>query len=303
MSALVLVMLLRKYPLGEIVGNMRAGNPYGIFPIAFAFSVLQILLIALWESLVYRSLVREVRWRDLARVKAGCAVLQAVAYAANMGAYGAWIARATGIGVRNAVALIVYFNFSDLVGGSIVLTASVWIGHADVHPFLRYAPPIVAVVVFLALTLPRRVPLDPRAEASVFRVFLSVPRLPGALQMLGRTLNAMTVGLATWAAARSFGLIVPLPVMIVYIPVVMVVGALPINIAGFGPVQGAWLLFSPWAPGPKILAFQVLWQVSLMVSQVLRGLPFVRSVMAEVAEGRLQSQVVLGAVSAPPSDD
>jgi hypothetical protein len=53
-----------------------------------------------------------------------------------------------------------------------------------------------------------------------------------------------------------------------------------------GAVQGVWLLaFEPWAPGEKILAFQFLWQLMVGGSIVLRGLPFVRRVVAEIDEG------------------
>jgi hypothetical protein len=113
--------------------------------------------------------------------------------------------------------------------------------------------------------------------------------------------HAATTG-GAWAAATTFGLEVPLPVMLCYMPVILVVASLPVNVAGFGAVQGAWLLLAPWAPGERILAFSVVWQLVSAIALVLRGLPFIRGVLADIREGPrtdLQSTEVPIARAAP----
>ena len=92
--------------------------------------------------------------------------------------------------------------------------------------------------------------------------------------------------MSTWIAARLFGLDIPFTVMAAYFPVVLLVGAIPINVAGFGAVQAAWLLFEGHATGAQILAFQFLWTLSLAAVVVLRGLPFVKGFVDEIAQGR-----------------
>jgi len=63
-------------------------------------------------------------------------------------------------------------------------------------------------------------------------------------------------------------------------------GSMPVNVAGIGAVQGAWLLLVPWAQGgEQILAFAVLWQRVVGAGMVLRGLPFVRQVASEIERG------------------
>jgi hypothetical protein len=74
--------------------------------------------------------------------------------------------------------------------------------------------------------------------------------------------------------------------MLSYLPVILVVASLPVNVAGFGAVQGAWLLLAPWAPGERILAFSVLWQAFSAAALVLRGLPFLSGVMRDIREGQ-----------------
>jgi hypothetical protein len=53
-----------------------------------------------------------------------------------------------------------------------------------------------------------------------------------------------------------------------------------------------WVLaFERWVPGERIIAFQFLWQLAFGTGVVVRGLPFVRRVVAEIDEGRAaQSQ-------------
>lgn len=289
-AALVLVALLRRYRLDDIVAAMRAGHALSVLPVALGFSVIQIFVVSAWDTIILRSILPQLRYFDVLRVKAGCAVLQAIAYLANQGAYGTWIARAVGVGVRNAAALVVLTWASDFVGGTLLITACIYLGHADVPFFVRVAAPLGAVTTsFVILALPRR-PLDPHEESGVIRVWQSIPRARVGVQMVGRVFNAGMLGGATWVAARAFGLTIPFSIMIVYVPIVFAIGGLPLSVGGFGAVQGAWLLFLPWASGPQLLAFQFIWSVALMLSQIARGAPFVRRVIAEVAAAKLEAR-------------
>ena len=42
---------------------------------------------------------------------------------------------------------------------------------------------------------------------------------------------------------------------------VSLVGAMPVNVGGFGAVQALWLVFEPWSSGPAILAFNFVWHI------------------------------------------
>jgi hypothetical protein len=60
---------------------------------------------------------------------------------------------------------------------------------------------------------------------------------------------------------------------------------LPINVAGLGAAQAAWLLFLPWATGPQLLAFQVLWNLFSGLGILARGVPFLRGVLRQIEDG------------------
>ena len=89
--------------------------------------------------------------------------------------------------------------------------------------------------------------------------------------------------IATTLGAWAFGLQIPLWAMALYGPLILLASALPLNVAGFGVAQGAWLLLLDFAPGEQLLAFSALWNLALAIAVVLRGLPFLRGVVDEVS--------------------
>jgi len=83
-----------------------------------------------------------------------------------------------------------------------------------------------------------------------------------AVSLLARIAVIAVYTAACWAAANGFGLALPFAAVCAYMPIILLVGALPVNVAGFGAVQVAWLVFDAWAPGEQILAFQFLWRLA-----------------------------------------
>jgi hypothetical protein len=224
-------------------------------------------------------------------------VLQSIGYLFNQGAYGTWIARATGSGARVAIGLILFTAGSDLAAGALVASVAIVASGIPVSDLLRFGAPVLFVSVVLLLLGQAREPF-PRAangsgDAGVLRVLRAVPRRRGAIQMFGRLLNVSLIILAIYAATNAFGMKLPLRAALAYVPVIMLVGSLPVNVMGFGPVQGVWLLFTEWAPGPQILAFQILWNVAVLVANTARGVLFVPRLMREVAEGPRESAISL----------
>ena len=101
-----------------------------------------------------------------------------------------------------------------------------------------------------------------------------------------RTANIYWVTLWSYGGIQAFGIHAPLSAMTTYMPIILVVGSMPVNVAGFGAVQGAWLLLTPWAEsGEQVLAFSVLWQLAFGVGMIARGVPFIRTVAGDIDRG------------------
>lgn len=288
LTLVVLAAILRKYTLSDITAAIARGNAWPLFPIAFAFALTHMAIVSAWDTVVLNAVLGGPRYWDVIRVKAGCAVLQSVGWVFNQGAYGTWIARATGSGVRVAVGLILFTAGSDLAAGSLVAAVSILVSRVAVSDILRFGAPMVFASVLVVLLGQPREPFTREtltAKPGVVRVFRAVPRRWGALQLFGRVLNVSLIILAVYFAANAFGMRLPLRAALAYVPVIMLVASLPVNVMGFGAVQGVWLLFTEWAPGPQILAFQILWNVAVLVANTVRGALFVPRLLREVAEG------------------
>jgi hypothetical protein len=172
---------------------------------------------------------------------------------------------------------------SDLTAVCGVAGASMWLGGPGASTPLRaVATWVFGVLVALILVGPyggwMRLP-------PFFAPWRTVPRGWSLVQILGRALNIAIIAAFTWAAMRAFGLQVPVGAAATYVPVIALVTSLPINVAGLGAAQAAWLLLLPWASGPQLLAFQVLWHVASGLGLLARGIPFVRGIAREIEDG------------------
>ena len=284
-GGLVITFILRRYSISEIYGEMQRGNAWPLVPIALVTYVVSLLFVAAADRVVLRGLLGEdiPSYFAVARGKAASVLLHIVHYALGQGAYGTWIARRTGLGLGRAGGLLFYIVAAEL--------ASVAVYAGGVILLLRPAVPaavlplvlgIAGALVGFLLLVP-----DTRLErVALLETWGKVGRLRGLAQLGIRLFQHTTTTTGSWLAARAFGLDIPLEVMLAYMPVILVVGSLPINVAGFGAVQGAWLLLSPWASGERILAFSVVWQAFSALALIVRGAPFLPGVMADIRAGR-----------------
>jgi hypothetical protein len=282
----VIAAILYKYPVDRILAEAKRGDTVAMLPYGIGLPILLLLMISTWDYLVFRSALGNITWRDALRGKAASSLLMTIGYAAGHGGYGAWVSRRTGSDVRTSFGIILYIMTAELISVCAVATVAVWAGGADIPADAKrtvgyVAPALTIGLMSLALIGPwlhrhRKNTarfLKPWALVSP-RIFL--------LQQLGRCTNISIGVVGTWAAANAFGLPLPLAAVATYLPVILLVGALPINVAGLGAVQAAWLLFEPWAPGEQILAWQFIWHLIITVMFVVRAAPFLRKALREL---------------------
>ncbi len=282
-TGIVVAAILHRYPAAEIVHEMAAGHALGALPLGFAMPFVVWLPYAVCDRIVLEGAIGPVALRDIVRAKAASAVLLILGYFLGGGGYAVWIGRTTRVGAARAAGAVLYVMASDLIAVCAVAGVSMWLGGTGVPASLRaVATGIFAVQVALIVVGPYggrlRLP-------AVFEPWRTVPRAWSFAQIAGRAGNIATITAFTWAAMRAFGIDVPPGVAAMYIPVILLVTSLPINVAGLGAAQAAWLLLLPWASGPRLLAFQALWHVFTSLGIVARGFPFIRSVVREIEDG------------------
>lgn len=288
-TAVVLVVLLRQYSIEAIASEVWRRDAWPLLPLAVGAAFLSLGLVALSDTLILRACLGRPRLRDVVRGKGATSLLAVLSYGFGHGGYGVWLARKTGTDLRSTLGIILYIMLSDLAGVCLVATAAIWIADPALPGESRALLATLAPAAGLglaALALAGR-PLvawlvaDPR----LLTAWRAVPAPIYLLNLVGRGLIISVYILSTWIGSQIFGLDLPLAAVASYTPVIMLIGSLPFSVAGFGAVQAAWLLFEPWAPGAKILAFQFLLHGFGMVGLLVRGLPFLRGVLREIRVG------------------
>lgn len=283
-TALVITFILRRYSIDQIRAEMARGNSLPLLPIALVSYVGSLLCVAGADRIVVRGLIgpSAPAYLSMARGKAASVVLHIVHYALGQGAYATWLGRRTGIGLGRTGGLIAYIIAAELCSVCLFATLVILVGRPAVPSALLAT---VAGISIALVALVLLAPMSRMERIAALETWTKVGQGRGLAQLGVRIVQHSVTTTGTWVAARAFGMEVPLAVMLSYMPIILVVASLPVNVAGFGAVQGAWLLLTPWAPAERILAFSVVWQAISAVALVARGLPFLRGVLAEIRAG------------------
>lgn len=297
----VVAFLLHEYSLSEIVAELKHGSALPLIPLSIVMVLTSLLAVSTADFIVLRGLLGGPRFFDVVRGKAASSLLDIVGYALGHGGYAVWIARRAGTDAMTAGGILLYIMASDLTAVLTVATAAVWIGGAPAGGFVRVAAPlIVALLVTFKIIGPLKLLGD--RSPRIFHPWNDLPRRRAFAQLGVRIAQICFFVLVTWLATRLFGMPIPLSAMATYLPVILLVGSLPINVAGFGAVQAAWLLLDEHASGAQLLAFHFLWHLMNMIAITLRGLPFVRRLVVEVDEGRRAAEASAEAADESSAD-
>jgi hypothetical protein len=284
-AALVIAFILHRYSITAIRAEMAKGNTLPLLPLALVTYVGSLFCVAAADSVVLRSKIGAAHvpsFLQMAKGKAASVLLHIVHYALGQGAYATWLARKTGLTLVRAGGLILYIVVNELGSVCLYATIVILVGRPSVPSAVLPTVAGIALAIIGSYFVVKSTRLE---RFALFETWVRVGRRRGLAQLGVRLLQHATTTTGTWYASKIFGLHIPLSVMLSYMPVILVVGSLPINVAGFGAVQGAWLLLSPWATPEQILAFSVVWQAFSGLALVLRGLPFLRGVLADIRVG------------------
>jgi hypothetical protein len=288
-AATALGVVLHQYPPRRIAAEIVHGEIFAMTPFAAALIGIGIFIVsgsdlAVFSGVTEATALRAPGYLAVVRARAVLSLFDLVGYAAAIGGTGVWFARVTGCGAGLASGVVLYVVSTDLVAVSLAASLAVWLGQVPVSDALRFGGPALCVALgALQLGVLARLTsrIDPRAALAPWA---RISRRGALVAIVLRTTNIYWLTLCSWGAARAFGMTVPLWAFAAIFPIVLVVGSSPVNVAGFGAVQGAWLLLVPWAKsGEQVLAFSFCWHLVLVVAVVLRGLPFLRSVVGEIA--------------------
>lgn len=106
-----------------------------------------------------------------------------------------------------------------------------------------------------------------RRQSAVLSTFRRV-RLQHCLLILALKGTLFFLALLVHSHALSlFGITIPLPRLLPFLPVVFLMGALPVTVAHLGTSQAAWIFFfSDYAPAADLLAYSLVSHLTFMLA-------------------------------------
>jgi hypothetical protein len=146
-------------------------------------------------------------------------------------------------------------------------------------PLSLLALPLALVVVWLLLTSLARGKLSilgQRLSGSEFLSTFRRVRLRHCAVVLGLKGAVFFLALLVHSQALAFfGIHIPLVRLVAFLPVVFLMGALPITVAHLGTSQAAWLFFfSDYAPAADLLAYSLVSHLTFMLANGTFGVLF-----------------------------
>ena len=210
-------------------------------------------------------------------------LLAIVNFGAGQGGLVYFLKRNHGVAVSDGVGAVLLTTAAYLFVITLLVGVGLLAGAVPDEPELRWvvialaagAPVYLAVVALAPARLARYALLRPLFDAGLL----------GTLRVAGvRVLYVLMLMLGHWAAMRLFDIAVPLSDAFARLPLVFLLGALPISPAGLGTTQAAAImLFADYAPGATpaerqavVLAYSLAVQFVASCLLAAVGLGFLR---------------------------
>jgi hypothetical protein len=315
-TILICVVLLHRMPLSRLIQALQQAD----YPRFLAAMIPNTLFYFLWDTLVLTVVIRwfhgPVRYRDLLPVRAASYVVAFFNTNAGRGALAVYLAKrlqSPFLQLGSTVLFLVVSEYLHLVAWATIGITQIG---ADVPRELWYVPPIVAAA-WLALFAYTRLGSLPSADDSsdvargpllvrwvlaprrwaLMRTFRLAPARRYAQIIALRAPMFFVSFCLHYAAARAFGLSIPLVPLLAFLPIIFMIAALPITVARLGTTQVAWLFFfSGYADPPRLLAFSLSAHLTFVVTRALLGLLFLPRAYGELVKSSRvrESSRVLG---------
>ncbi len=177
--------------------------------------------------------------------------------------------------ITSTVALMILLETTNLI-----LFATVgFIAFPGGVPLSLLALPLVLVVVWLLLISLARGKLGVLGQRLSGSEILSTfrrARLRHCAVVLGLKGAVFLLALLVHSQALAFfGIEIPLVRLVTFLPVVFLMGALPITVAHLGTSQAAWIFFfSDYAPAADLLAYSLVSHLTFMLANGTFGVLF-----------------------------
>ena len=266
LTAAIFALILRRVPFSALGAALRDAD-YRLF---LALMIPNALFYFAWDTLVLSVVIRwfhgGVPYARLLPVRAASYVVGFFNTNLGRGAMAAYLSRqlhAPFLELGSTVLFLVLTEYTQLVLWAMLGLLGL---RAEVSRSLLVVAAAVAIFWLAVRWL-----LAPRAW-SISRTFrLATPVRYAQIVLLRAPLFFVSLCLHYYAA-HAFGIHIPFPQMLTFLPVIFMLAALPVTVAHLGTTQAAWIFFfSQFAPVPRLLAFSLAAHLAFSFTRAMLG--------------------------------
>lgn len=283
LTAAIFALILRRVPFSALGGALRDAD-YRLF---LALMIPNALFYFAWDTLVLSVVIRwfhgGVPYARLLPVRAASYVVGFFNTNLGRGAMAAYLSRqlhAPFLELGSTVLFLVLTEYTQLVLWAMLGLLGL---RAEVSRSLLVVAAAVAIFWLVVRWL-----LAPRAW-SISRTFrLATPTRYAQIVLLRAPLFFVSLCLHYYAA-HAFGIHIPFPQMLTFLPVIFMLAALPVTVAHLGTTQAAWIFFfSQFAPVPRLLAFSLAAHLVFSFTRAMLGVVWLPAAYIELQPRTLQ---------------
>ena len=283
LTAAIFALILRRVPFSALGAALRDAD-YRLF---LALMIPNALFYFAWDTLVLSVVIRwfhgGVPYARLLPVRAASYVVGFFNTNLGRGAMAAYLSRqlhAPFLELGSTVLFLVLTEYTQLVLWAMLGLLGL---RAEVSRSLLVVAAAVAIFWLVVRWL-----LAPRAW-SISRTFrLATPARYAQIVLLRAPLFFVSLCLHYYAA-HAFGIHIPFPQMLTFLPVIFMLAALPVTVAHLGTTQAAWIFFfSQFAPVPRLLAFSLAAHLVFSFTRAMLGVAWLPAAYIELQPRTLQ---------------
>ena len=258
----------------------------GVFSLCF-FSV---------DTFVLSRMVRwfhgPIRYRELLPVRASTYLVSLINTQLAQAALALYIYRRflTPLGrISGTIATLILLEATNLL---LFATIGLWVFPGTLPGASILLPLGLAAVWTCALLLARGIPFPRWKESPIFHTLRSARfwQMAAVLLMKG-SIFLLSIFVHRYALSL-FGIEIPLLRLLIFLPVVFLVAALPVTVAHLGTSQAAWIFFfSGYAAEADLLAYSLASHLTFMLANGLFGLIFLPKAYADLFVHQRQDNI------------
>lgn len=290
-TAAIFVLIFRKVPFTAFVEALSQARYSDFFAALVPFSLLYFALdtVVLWY--VVGEFHGSTSLRELAPVRAVDYLISVLNHRLSQGAMVVYLARRLGTSLLEMASTILFLDF--LQKTHLVLWATVGMAFvSESLPKKLLLVPLALACMWLVFLLfvHRGLPLGRLFKAPEWRLLRTFRLAPPESYVKVLALKApllLAAVLAHSYAMEAFGFSIPLPRLLATLPIIFLVGALPINVARLGTTPLAWIFFhGDIVPAAQLLAYSLAGHLTFMLANAALGLVFLPRAYRELFDGR-----------------